>query len=104
MSSSFEVDCARFGAHSNLAARNSLYSLLHRREDDEQSSQLSRTQRTLLRAAYWFGLPVAGLLSVLEAARREGGTIAMVAELPCKIDAPQSALPSLVSQLEPALA
>lgn len=81
--------------------RNSLYSLLHRRDDADRCSGLSGTQRAMLRAAYWFGLPVAGLLSVLEALRREGGTIAMVAELPCKLDAPQTGSPSL---REPVLA
>ncbi len=81
--------------------RNSLYSLLHRRDDESHCRQLSRTQRALLRAAYWFGLPVAGLLSVLEALRREGGTVAMVAELPCKADSTPAAKPS---QFEPALA
>ena len=79
--------------------RNSLYSLLHRR-DAGLGQALSGTQRALLRAAYWFGLPVAGLLSVLEALRHEGGTIAMVAELPCKLDATQTPKPS---PLEPAL-
>jgi SAM-dependent methyltransferase len=67
------------------APRNSLYSLLHRYGSANQKP-LSRSQRIRQRAAYWLGLPIAGVLSVIEAAMGRGGTIALVAELPAKIE------------------
>lgn len=61
--------------------RNSLYSLLHRGGDHPDVQSLSWKQRAILKAGYHLGLPVAGLLSLFEAAMRSGGTIAVTAEL-----------------------
>ncbi len=74
------------------APRNSLYSLLHRYDAPSQSA-MTRGQRWLQRTAYWLGLPMAGLLSLVEAAIGQGGTIALTAQLPAKIEeaSPQAA-------------
>jgi len=60
--------------------RNALYTLLHQSSEAVDASGLTARQRLTLRAAYWLGLPVAGLLSVVEAMFRAGGTMAVVAE------------------------
>jgi SAM-dependent methyltransferase len=79
--------------------RNSLYSLLHSQGDDDDS-EVSPGQRRLMRLAYYAGLPLAGLVSLLAAATGHGGTITMVAELPSVVATP---LPS-VSDSSPAFA
>jgi 2-polyprenyl-3-methyl-5-hydroxy-6-metoxy-1,4-benzoquinol methylase len=61
--------------------RNSLYTLLHRSEDEATRQPLTRRQRVVLRCAYWLGLPLAGAVSVVEALFRRGGTIAVTARL-----------------------
>lgn len=60
--------------------RNSLYTLLHRGNAVE-STGLSKGRQRLLRAAYLCGLPVAGAISLAEAALRRGGTITVTAQL-----------------------
>jgi hypothetical protein len=62
------------------APRNSLYTMLHRGNSSE-SKCLSARQRILLRTAYLLGLPIAGAVSLAEAACRRGGTIALTAQL-----------------------
>lgn len=62
--------------------RNSLYSLLHRHADAADFAGLSKSKQRLMRMAYYLGLPIAGVVSLLEAATQQGGTIAMVAQLP----------------------
>lgn len=61
--------------------RNSLYSLLHRGGEHSVVKNLSRLQRWHLKVGYWFGLPVAAAVSLLEAATQQGGTIAVTATL-----------------------
>jgi 2-polyprenyl-3-methyl-5-hydroxy-6-metoxy-1,4-benzoquinol methylase len=68
--------------------RNSLYSLLHRRGEHEDLNRISRSKQRLMRAAYYLGLPIAGVVSVAAAASKQGGTIAMVADLPKLITTP----------------
>lgn len=60
--------------------RNSLYTLLHQSSGAADACGLTARQRFMLRAAYWLGLPVAGLLSAAEAMFRAGGTITVIAE------------------------
>ncbi len=62
------------------APRNSLYTMLHR-ESTSESTRLSAGQQFLLRSAYLLGLPVAGAVSLVEAALRRGRTIALTAQL-----------------------
>ncbi len=61
--------------------RNSLYSLLHRGGEHPVVKNLSRLQRWQLKLGYWFGLPIAAGISLLETATRHGGTIAVSATL-----------------------
>ena len=61
------------------APRNSLYTMLHRGSGGE-STNLSSRQRFLLRTVYLLGLPIAGAVSLAEAAFRSGGTIALTAQ------------------------
>ena len=65
------------------APRNCLYSLLHRDGDHEDVRQLSPVRRLLFKAALAIGLPIAGLLSLVEAAAGRGGTIAVTATSAC---------------------
>lgn len=61
--------------------RNSLYSLLHRGGEHPVVKSLSALQRWQLKLGYWFDLPVAAAVSLLEAGLRQGGTIAVTATL-----------------------
>ncbi len=61
--------------------RNSLYSMLHRGGEHPVVKNLSRWQRCQLKFGYWLGLPIAAAVSLLEAATRQGGTIAITATL-----------------------
>ena len=61
--------------------RNSLYSLLHRGGEHPVVRNLSRLQQCQLKLGYWFGLPIAAGISLLEVATRQGGTIAVTATL-----------------------
>lgn len=62
--------------------RNSLYSLLHSQGEHAELEDVSALQQRLMRLAYYAGLPVAGVVSLVEAALGKGGTITMVAQLP----------------------
>ena len=61
--------------------RNSLYSLLHRGGEHPVVRKLSWRQRWQLKLGYWFGLPIAAFVSLIEAVTRQGGTIAVSATL-----------------------
>ncbi|MHC4880238.1 MAG: class I SAM-dependent methyltransferase, partial [Planctomycetota bacterium] len=63
------------------APRNSLYSLLHRGGQHPDLRQMTWRQRTSLKTCYRLGLPVAACISILEALRQQGGTIAVSATL-----------------------
>ena len=65
------------------APRNCLYSLLHRDGNHADVRQLGPVRRLLFKAALAMGLPMAGLLSLLEAAAGRGGTIAVTATSAC---------------------
>lgn len=73
------------------SARNSLYSLLHRGGDHEDVREMSGAKRLFFKAAFAAGLPVAGAVSLVEAAFRQGGTIAVTAETGCIDDNPSPA-------------
>lgn len=62
-------------------SRNALYSLLHRGGEHPVLRNLSRRQKLKLKLGYWFGLPIAAAISLLEAATQRGGTIAVTATL-----------------------
>lgn len=85
------------------APRNSLYTLLHR-YGSTSAPKLSRFQSTLLRAAYWIGLPIAVLTSLVEAACGRGGTVALTAELPAKIHTGNPAEVDSLRGINPSLA
>jgi SAM-dependent methyltransferase len=61
--------------------RNSLYSLLHR-QGEHQDLDIPKSKERFLRMAYYLGLPIAGMISLAEAAAQQGGTIVMTAQLP----------------------
>ena len=63
--------------------RNCLYSLLHRGGDHEDARSLGFLKRAFFKAAFAAGLPIAGAISLIEAAWERGGTIAVTAELGC---------------------
>lgn len=63
--------------------RNCLYSLLHRGGDHEDARSLGFLKRAFFKAAFGAGLPIAGAVSLIEAAWERGGTIAVTAEMGC---------------------
>lgn len=77
--------------------RNSLYSLLHRGGEHPVLHDLPRLQRLTLKLGYWAGLPVAALITLLEAMAGSGGTIAVTAsQVP--LGTPQSVVNATVPQ------
>lgn len=66
--------------------RNCLYSLLHRGGEHADARNLGAARRFLCKAAFAAGLPIAAAVSLLEAAFRRGGTIAVTAEMGCVED------------------
>ena len=84
--------------------RNSLYSLLHRGGEHPVVKSLSRRQRLQLKLGYWIGLPIAAVVSLLEAATGQGGTIAVTATLG-RVSTPNPIATIIESSsLQPALA
>lgn len=63
------------------APRNSLYSLLHRGGEHPDLRHMNWRQRAVLKTGYRLGLPIAVAMSMLEAMRYQGGTIAVSARL-----------------------
>ncbi|MFP6765893.1 MAG: class I SAM-dependent methyltransferase, partial [Planctomycetaceae bacterium] len=63
----------------SASPRNRLYSLLHRGGNHDDVQQLNPIRKLLFKVAFAIGLPVAGLLSCVEAGAGRGGTITVTA-------------------------